>query len=164
MRKQFILLTLFVLLSGQFSAQAQIRKASDYFPLQIGNVWQYDNTNEAEYLFYEVVSDTMIGDSVRVYKAKRSGLKGNDLEPFEGAPYYYHYNIDSTVVYRNDFEFPQAPYSGLPLIDTRGGVGHRWLHIAGDCICTFAVTDTGFAAIFMAIHALVGSQYHQSGI
>lgn len=136
---------LLLLLMSASPAQTQLRKASDYFPLQIGNVWQYDNTNEAEYLFYEVVSDSVLGDSVRVYKVKRSGLKGIDLKPFEGAPYYYHYNADSTVVYRDDFEFPKEPFTGFPMIDTRKDLGMPWEYFCGDYYCSFAVIDTGSA-------------------
>ena len=113
MRKQFILLTLFVLLSGHISAQAQLRKASDYFPLRVGNAWQYKPNPD----FYpdrhiEIVEDTLLSDTLRIYKAL---IKYTD-NPNAGVGFnYYHYSSDSTVVYHY-VDFPETPTTGLPII------------------------------------------------
>lgn len=132
------------------SANAQLRKAADYFPLQVGNVWEYQH-----YLGYskpqrfEIVGDTLIADTVRVYRALVKIIDVGNPSPQEGY-IYYHYNPDSTVVYR-DYEFPAKPYCGLPMIDTRGGVGSIWKYSIGDYLGAFAITDTGKAFYFQRI-------------
>jgi hypothetical protein len=144
MKNLNFLIILMLCYSVSISA-AQLRKASDYFPLQVGNVWEYKPNPD----FYpdrhiEIVGDTLLGDTLKIYKT----LIYYTDHPEAGTGFnYYHYNSDSTVVYK-DIEFPQTAYTGLPMIDTGHGIGHRWLYIWGDCICTFAVTDTGSALIF----------------
>lgn len=53
------------------TTNAQLRKASDYFPLQVGNIWEYKPNPD----FYpdrhiEIVSDTVVADTQRVYRAR----------------------------------------------------------------------------------------------
>lgn len=147
MRKQFLLLTFFALLSGQFSAQAQLRKASDYFPLKVGNMWEYDHPRQAQFQLFEVIKDTLISDTVRVYEVSRSSKLGNG--PWvTGAPYFYHYNSDSTIVFRDDFVLPQSPYSGFPMLDTQRDLNSKWIYGCGDIACAYAITDTGSAAFW----------------
>ncbi len=126
-------------------SSAQLRKASDYFPLQIGNIWEYKPNPD----FYpdrrvEIVGDTIISDTVRVYRASIRYLD----DPAAGFGYnYYHFNRDSTVVYL-DYDLPAKPYCGLPMIDTRRGVDSVWRYPLGDVMGYFAITDTGSASFF----------------
>ncbi len=129
------------------SIQAQLPKASDYFPLQVGNIWEYDHPYQEQFQLLEVVRDTLLADSVVVYRVDRKS-KFRDDPWVTGAPYYYHYNEDSTIIYRDAIEFPQEPYARLPIIDTGHGLGHTWQYLVGDCFCTFSVTDTGAAQFF----------------
>jgi len=139
-------------------SSAQLRKASEYFPLQVGNIWEYDHPVQTQLQRFEVISDTLLVDSVLVYKAERQSKQGNG--PWlTGAPYYYHYNSDSTIVYKDE-DFPDTPYSGFPMIDTGRGIGHRWQYLLGDVVATFAVTDTGSVLLFnrylpwLEVHAI----------
>ncbi len=127
--------------------QAQLPKASDYFPLQIGNVWQYDHPYQTFFQLFHVIRDTIIGDSVRIYQMNRESMFNDDGKWIKGAPFYYHYNQDSTMVYR-DIDFPETPYTGLPVIDTGHGIGHRIQYLLGDVVFTLTVTDTGTAPMF----------------
>lgn len=61
---------------------------------------------------------------------------------------FYEYNKDSTVVYMYPGVFPPGPYSGLPIIDTRGGVGSAWRVPMGDYPAAYAITDTGLASFY----------------
>ncbi len=126
---------------------AQLPKASDYFPLQVGNVWEYDHPYQTMFQLFEVVSDTLIEDSVLVYKIDRKSMFSDGIW-VTGAPYYYHYNPDSTVIYSDDIIAPQTRYTGLPIIETGYGIGHRTQYLIGDCYCTFAVTDTGSVLVY----------------
>lgn len=139
MRKQFILLTFFVLLSGQFSAQAQLPKASDYFPLKVGNAWQY--VGDYGVINFFIASDTLLGDSLKIYKAlvspPRSGI----------STYYYYYNSDSTVVYKNN-TFPDEIYSSVPILDTRVAIGDKWTYSCDPGKCAFAILETAAAEFF----------------
>jgi len=70
MKKPFIRITLLLCCLVLSNANAQLRKASDYFPLQIGNTWEYKPNPD----FYpdrhiEIVGDTIIADTVRIYRA-----------------------------------------------------------------------------------------------
>ena len=130
------------------TANAQLPKASDYFPLQSGNMWEFDHPYQTQFQLLEVVSDTRLADSVVVYKVDRKSKKFWDDPWITGAPYYYHYNEDSTIIYRDAIAFPQEPYAGLPIIDTGHGLRHTWQYLVGDCFCTFSVTDTGSAQFF----------------
>ncbi len=130
------------------TANAQLPKASDYFPLQSGNMWEFDHPYQTQFQLLEVVSDTLLVDSVVVYRVDRKSKKFWDDPWISGAPYYYHYNEDSTIIYRDAVVFPQEPYAGLPIIDTGHGLGHTWQYLVGDCFCTFSVTDTGSAQFF----------------
>ena len=147
--KNFVFLILTICLSIAVS-RAQIHKASDYFPLQIGNVWEYDHPYQTQLQLFKVISDTIIEGNIFVYKVQRRSKLG-DGPWLTGAPYYYHYNPDSIIIYRDDFIVPQELYTGLPVIDTGNNIGDRWQYLIGDCLCTFAVTDTGSASIFNKI-------------
>lgn len=133
-------------------AYAELPKASDYFPLQIGNKWQYRRTYSSGQFtgspdrFLEIVSDSLVGDTLLVYISKWTSLQRPDSTKI-GYGYYY-YNEDSTIVYRN-WNYPRKPpFPGMPWLDTGHGIGHRWRFWWGDAIYTFAVTDTGSAEIF----------------
>ena len=144
--KKVIILTVLILCFMAAFTKAQLPKASDYFPLQVGNVWEYDHPYQEQFQLFTVIGDTLIEDSVRVFVVERKLKLGG--APWEmSTPFFYHYNADTTVVYR-DMEFPQTPYTGLPMIDTGHGVGHRWVYLIGDCYCTFSVTDTGSCFFF----------------
>lgn len=140
--------TLLTLISGH--SYAQLRKASDYFPLQIGNIWEYQHyLGFSKPQHFEIISDTLIADTVRVYRTLLKIIDPGNPSPQEGYV-YYHYNSDSTVVYR-DYDFPTKPYCGLPMIDTRGGIGSIWKYPIGDYLGAFAITDTGKAFYFQRI-------------
>ncbi len=128
-------------------SNAQLRKASDYFPLRIGNIWEYQHyLGSSKPQRFEIISDTLIADTVHVYRTLLKIIDPGNPSPQEGYV-YYHYNPDSTVVYR-DYEFPVVPYCGLPMIDTRGGVDSVWRYPLGDVMGYFAITDTGSASFF----------------
>jgi hypothetical protein len=148
--KSLIFLIILMLCYSVSISTAQLRKASDYFPLQVGNVWEYDHPYQTIFQLFEVVSDTLMEDSVLVYKVDRKSMFSDGVW-LTGAPYYYHCNPDSTIIYRDDIEFPKTPYTGLPIIDTGHGIGHRLQYQIGDCLCTFAVTDTGSALFFSRV-------------
>ncbi|MCH8126984.1 T9SS type A sorting domain-containing protein [candidate division KSB1 bacterium] len=122
--------TVLLLLTTTATLHAQLPKASDYFPLAVGNIWQYqppENIGQFSY-FKEIINDTLVGDSLLIYKFKKGG--------------YYNYNNDSTIVYVHS-NFPQNPFNGFPLIDTRDGLEGRWEWLFGDFIGVLAITDTG---------------------
>ncbi len=118
--KIFIYLILPLLCCLVTTSNAQLRKASEYFPLQAGNVWEYDHIYETQLQLFEVINDSLIADSVLIYEVERKSKLG-DGPWVTGASYFYHYNADSTIVYRDDVEFPRTPYTGIPIIDTSGG-------------------------------------------
>jgi len=129
---------------------AQLLRASDYFPLQIGNIWEYQHyLGFSKPQHFEIISDTLIADTVRVYQTLLRIIDIGNPSPQEGYV-YYHYNSDSTVIYR-DYEFPVMPYCGLPMIDTRGGVDSIWKYLIGDYLGAFAITDTGRTFYFQRI-------------
>ncbi len=135
----YFVVCLIVLGSG---ANAQLRKASDYFPLEVGNIWEYKpNPDFYDDRRFEIVSDSLVDDTLRVYRVMAKSLDNPSVPVDYG---YYHYNKDSMIVYRN-FESPFVPYEGLPMIDTRGGPGSVWTYPIGDYLGAFAITDTGKA-------------------
>ena len=127
---------------------AQLRKAWDYFPLAIGNIWEYKPSPDIRLdTHIEIVSDTLLGDSLRIYKAL---LRFPDCPNFPIIYNYYYYNMDSTVVYR-DTEFPRIPYddyTALPMLDTRHGLMGMWHHLVGDVPAEFAIVDSGTSVYF----------------
>lgn len=129
-------------------SDAQLRKASDYFPLAIGNIWEYKPNPDVRLdTHIEIVSDTLLGDSLRIYKAL---LRFPDRPNAPIIYNYYYYNMDSTVVYR-DPEFPRIPYdsyTGLPMLDTRHGLMGIWWHQVGDAPAEFAIVDSGTSVYF----------------
>jgi hypothetical protein len=134
------------------NSYAQLHKASDYFPLNVGNVWEYQQyLGFSKPQRFEIISDTLIADTVHVYRTLLRIIDIGNPTPQEGYV-YYHYNSDSTVVYR-DYELPLTPYSGFPMIDTRRGVGAIWTYPAGDILEAFAITDTGSVFYFDRIRA-----------
>jgi len=119
-----------LLLAAPISSLSQLRSAYDYYPLSVGNEWIYHVLQPDPYLNRRVVSDTLLGDSLRVYKVvEDTGLR------------YYHYNEDSTVVYSSD-GMPRSVNSGFAILDTRQGLGAKW-EIRYDGITrAFAIKDT----------------------
>ena len=133
-------------------AHAQLPKASDYFPLQVGNVWQYEPLGSWDAWQEEVIGDTLLGDTLLVYKVRAKLIPSDDPDP-NTASKYYNYNLDSTVVYEHDVpdeyhDFRKDPYDALVLIDTRYGLDGRWEWLMGDYPAMFAVTDTGRANLY----------------
>ena len=146
MIKSIAKIMLLLMLSAT-NINAQLPKASEYFPLKVGNLWEYDHRFQEILQIFNVISDSLFGDSVLVYTVERRSKLGND-DWMTGAPFYYHYNSDSTVIYQYE-QYPPPPYiEGIPIINTENGVGHRWSFDWGDCYYTFAVTDTGSATFF----------------
>ncbi|NIQ04630.1 MAG: T9SS type A sorting domain-containing protein [Candidatus Korarchaeota archaeon] len=114
----------------------QLPNAYDYFPLATGNEWIYWVLQFDPYRNVFVASDTLLGDSLRVYKVYD-----------EGAVYYYYYNEDSTVVY-DTREFPENMDSGFAFLDTRHGLGAKWVVTYDGITRAFAIKDTGGANMF----------------
>ncbi len=126
----------------------QLPKASEFLPLQIGNVWQHQHKLGAGPVIQtEVVSDTLLGDTLVVYKALVQAFQNPPDDP---TPAYFYYNHDSTFVYREYETFPDPPYnrSSLPLLDTSGGFGGTWEVFLGDFRATASITDTGTVSFF----------------
>lgn len=130
------------------SANAQLRKAADYFPLQVGNIWQHQRADGfGAVVQSEVISSTLLGDTLIVYTTL---FKAFQEPPSEGVNYYY-YNLDSTIVYRHfDGTFPERPYlyPSNPLLNASGGLGGRWKVFLGDITGIAAITDTGTVSFF----------------
>jgi len=125
----------------------QLPKASEFLPLQIGNVWQHQHKLGAGPVIQtEVVSDTLLGDTLVVYKILGKAFQDTPSEGFQ----YYYYSADSTVVYLQRETFPDPPYnrSSLPLLDTSGGFGGKWEVFLGDFRATASITDTGTVSFF----------------
>ncbi len=147
MKKRLYFITSLIVCLLDANAHAQLRKASDYFPLQIGNIWEYQHyLGFSKPQHFEITSDTLIADTVRVYRTLLRIMDVGNPSPQEGYV-YYHYNSDSTAVYR-DYEFPVMPYYGLPMIDTRHGILGLWHYPIGDYRGDFAITDTGSIVLF----------------
>ncbi len=114
------------------TTNAQLHKASDYFPLQVGNIWEYDATFKQPR--YEVVGDTTIEDGSRYYKT----LVTSPNDPGTHSMIYYHYNDDSTKVYQVGDQFGINEWL---FMDSNKDIKEPW----------FAFEDTTFSASMLAI-------------
>jgi len=126
---------------------AQLPKASEFLPLKVGNVWQHQRYDGLGVVIQsEVISDSLIGDTLRVYKLQ---FKAYQDPPTSGFGYRY-YNLDSTAVYAGDLSVdpPFDFYASLNLLDTQDGFGGRWTGFFGDIALSMAITDTGRAFLF----------------
>jgi hypothetical protein len=126
------------------NAIAQVDKASNYFPLQVGNIWEYKpHLDSYPYRHIEIVSDTVVADTQLVYRSLIRFVG----DPSAGIEYgFYKYNEDSTAVY----SYPSFPgvFSEYPILDVRGGIGVFWRYPFGDVGGALAITDTGSASFF----------------
>ncbi len=150
MSRFFSILFVILILFSANNLEAQLPKASEFFPLQIGNVWEYVRSSDSfPTRHIEIVGDTLFADTVRIYKASIRYL----YDPDAGVGYnYYHYNQDSTVVYHSRY-FPEEPFIGdfpinWPLINTKNGLNTPWDYFMGDYLAFFAITDTGTSVYF----------------
>ncbi len=131
----------FCLVSGLF---AQLPKAAEFLPLQIGNTWQYQGGGAP--FEWQVVGDTLLGDTLRIYKILGQSFQIDP--PVEDSFFYLNYNHDSTAALRHG-DFPEDPLTGdLRLIDTHDGLDTRWEGFFGDFGATMAITDTGTISFF----------------
>lgn len=135
------------LLAGGFfsTCWAQLPKAAEFLPLKVGNIWQYQRYDGFGVPYqWEVIADSLLGDSLLVCQ-----ILGTDLaEPRAPEGFgYFNYNLDSSIVYRHS-AFPENPYLGFPMIDTRNGLDGRWTWLFGDFLGTLAITDTGSVSFF----------------
>jgi hypothetical protein len=132
-------------------SDAQLRKACDYFPLKIGNIWEYKpNPDQYPDRHIEIVSDTLIGDTTKFFKA----IIWHVDRPEEGFGYhYYQYDKDTTIVYWYDWyvKQPKIPNTGFPILNTRNGIRSIWTHPMSDYQGSFAITDTGSSFYFEGI-------------
>ena len=117
-------------------AWSQLPNAFDYCPLAIGNEWIYSVLQFDPYYNKIVASDTVVGDTLRVYKV---------LE--EETPRYYYYNQDSTILYQAT-EFPRDINSGFPVLNTQNGLGEKWVTFNDGVTRAFALVDTGTAVFY----------------
>lgn len=120
------------------SAMGQVGKASDYYPLQIGNIWEYDATYQQ--WREEIVSDTTAPDGIRYYKI----LLTSPDEPSFHAFSYYHYSVDSTKVYQVGAQIGTDEWL---FMDTSKDVDEPWFAHA-DSSSRLAISDTGQAELF----------------
>ncbi len=144
LQAQFVVICL---VSGLF---AQLPRASEFLPLQIGNVWQHQRADGFGVAVQsEVVSDTLLGDTLIVYKLRFHAFQ--ETPPVEDWFGYRNYNHDSTAVYDHE-EFPLDPLNpfnkGFTLLDTQSGLGGRWEVFLGDHYATAAITDTSTVSVF----------------
>lgn len=126
---------------------AQLPKASEFLPLKVGNIWQHQRADSfGAVVQSEVISDTLLGDTLIVYKTLAKAFQDPPSEGF----HYFYYSLDSTIVYRQYITFPDPPYNlaSLPLLDTSGGLGGTWEVFLGDITAIVAITDTGTASFF----------------
>lgn len=134
-------------------ANAQSPKASEFYPLQVGNVWQYQSINQNDLGSEQsVVGDTTLGDSILIYEVLARSFQTNG-RVFEDVG-YLAYNEDSTIVYamstlRQDL-FPDIfdPFNAVPYLNTNDGIGGKWEILLGDTEVTAAITDTGIVAFY----------------
>ncbi len=110
---------------------AQLPSTYDYFPLAVGHQWVYWVLQDDPYFTRMVESDTLLGDTLRVYKVSEYDEM-----------YYYHYNEDSTILYSTK-ELPQTVESGLAILNTQNGLRSRWIVTYGGFTRAFAIMDTG---------------------
>lgn len=112
-------------------SNAQLGKAFDYFPLQVGNMWEYDaNFRQVR---YEVVGDTTVSDTL-YYKL----LMTSPNDPSVHSIIRYRYNSDSTIVYEVGDLVGGVEYL---LLDVNQDIGQPW----------FAFSDTNFSGSMLAI-------------
>ncbi len=126
---------------------AQLPKASEFLPLQIGNIWQHQRADGFGVAVQsEVVSDTLLGDTLIVYELRFHAFQ--EEPPTEDWFEYRNYNHDSTAVFQHE-NFPENPViGGIQLIDTQSGLQGTWKVLLGDTEGTAAITDTGSTLIF----------------
>lgn len=148
MPKHYIALALTLVLFGLEAAHAQLRKASDYYPLKTGNIWQYfgnEGVIDLGVIDLLMTSDTLLGDSFRLY---RTGSTRDIYGEVDGvALFYYYYNSDSTVLYRA-FDVPTEVGSGVPLLDTRVPLRSKWTYSCDSLQRAFAIVDSGTMEFF----------------
>ncbi|MCA9735829.1 T9SS type A sorting domain-containing protein [candidate division KSB1 bacterium] len=147
---------------------AQLPKASEYFPLEVGNVWEYElywDGSYSPYLRHKVIADTVIGDTARVYTIVIQTILGTDSSWQDQTYYSYAYNSDSSAVYEvgsfesidSAYEPGMFPFIGISredldgtykLLDTSHGFNWVWEHAEADYGESLAITDTGTVELF----------------
>ena len=122
-------------------SSAQLRKASEYFPLQVGNQWQFGNS-----LQVTVVKDSLLRDTIKVHKARLEVLSNQTIPPTFG---YYGYNEDSTTLYSYNISLDHlSDYYRFPMLDASGGIDNKWPILQGDVPSALAITDSGSTIFF----------------
>lgn len=136
-RVRFVfLIVLLRLCSSPALSWSQLPNAYDFFPLAKGNEWIYSVLQFDPSLHRVVAADTLLGDSLTVYEVVEGETRS-----------YYFYDKDSTVVYQSQ-EFPESVDSGFPFLDTRHGLGVKWIVTYDGITRAFAVKDTSRVKVF----------------
>jgi hypothetical protein len=100
------------------NSNAQLGKAFDYFPLQVGNIWEYDADRRPQERL-EIVSDTTAVDGIRYYEMLITHPNAPGIRSFS----YHHYNADSTKVYQVGSQIGNEEWL---FMDVSKGINQPW--------------------------------------
>lgn len=123
------------------NSNAQLGKAFDYFPLQVGNIWEFDATFRQ--LRNDIVSDTTAPNGIRYYKMFITSPNAPGTRAFS----YYHYNADSTKVYQVGAQIGNEEWL---FMDVSKGINQPWFdHKDTTSSASMqAISDTGQTELF----------------